>query len=147
METSKTADARPPEKPVLFFDGVCNFCNGSVNFILDKDKSGEIRFSALQTETAERLLKPHAVNPADLDSVVLLADGRVYTRSAAALETLRRMGGGWRVLGNVGLAIPRPLRDGVYRLIARNRYKWFGKRETCRLPTADERARFLDVQE
>ena len=129
--------------PVILFDGVCNLCNASVNFVIDRDPDGVFRFGALQSDAAAPLLAACDV-PADyLDSIVLVEDGRCFTDSTAALRIARRLGGplGW--LGAF-LAVPKPLRDVVYHWIARNRYRWFGKQDACRIPTPDLRARFLD---
>lgn len=129
--------------PVVLFDGVCNLCNASVNFLIDRDPEATFRFAALQSEVGQRL-----VAGCDLkgeDTIVLVDNGRCYIRSAAALQIARRMRGAWPLLG-VLLVVPAPLRDIVYRWIARNRYRWFGKQDACRLPTPDLQRRFLEVE-
>ena len=129
--------------PIVFFDGVCNLCNGAVNFLLDHDHQGRLRFAPLQGTTFEAL---RSENPglAGLDSLVL-ADGEgLHVRSTAALGLCRYLGWPWRWLGPLGLLVPRPLRDWVYDRVARNRYSWFGRRDACRVPTPALRARFLD---
>ena len=126
----------------VLFDGVCNLCNGSVLFVIDRDPAGYFHFVALQSETARRLLAEHDGPPPDLSSIVLVEEGRVYTRSTAALRIARRLTGPWRLL-HVCLLVPRPVRDAVYDWVARNRYRWFGKEEACRLPSPELRARFL----
>lgn len=129
---------------VILFDGVCNLCNGFVQFVIQHDASGQFRFAALQSETGQRLLHRHQLaTPVAPDSVVLLADGRAVTHSAAALGILARLGGRWAVLARVGGWFPRPLRDAVYRLIAHYRYRWFGRQESCWLPTPALQSRFL----
>lgn len=135
--------AADDDRAVVLFDGVCNLCNGSVQFILKRDPHGRFRFASLQSDAGRGLLHAHGL-PADaLESVVLVEDGRAWTRSDAALRIARGLSGGWRAAG-VLRVVPRPLRDAVYGLVARNRYRWFGKRESCMIPTPEWRARFLD---
>ncbi|HJX28865.1 MAG TPA: thiol-disulfide oxidoreductase DCC family protein [Thermoanaerobaculia bacterium] len=131
-----------PQHPTILFDGVCNLCNGSVQFILRRDPEARFRFASLQSEAGQRLVTEQGLNPEVLSSVILIEDGRVYRESTAALRIARHMAGAWKLL-RVFVLIPRPIRDAVYRLIARNRYRWFGKSETCWLPTPELRARFL----
>lgn len=129
--------------PTILFDGVCNLCNGSVQFILKRDPEARFRFASLQSESGRRLVAENGLDPDVLSSVILLEDGKVYRESAAALRIARHMSGAWKLL-RVFVLIPRPIRDALYRMIARNRYRWFGKSETCWLPTPELRARFLD---
>jgi predicted DCC family thiol-disulfide oxidoreductase YuxK len=129
------------DHPVLFFDGVCNLCNASVDFVVRRDKKRRYRFAPLQGTTAAHAI-PGQVEAGDYDSFVLAENGQIYTRSTAALRVLAGLGGIWSA-AKVLLLIPAPLRDAVYRLIARNRYRWFGQKDTCRLPTPEERALFL----
>jgi predicted DCC family thiol-disulfide oxidoreductase YuxK len=129
---------------VILFDGVCNLCNGFVQFVIRHDAAGRFRLAALQSDAGQALLRQHQLpTPPEPDSVVLLMDGRAYTHSAAALGILRELGGGWRWLAGWGLLVPRRLRDAVYRLIARNRYRWFGRQQACWLPTPALQSRFL----
>lgn len=128
--------------PVVLFDGVCNLCNGSVQFILKRDPQARFRFASLQSEAGRSLLVEHGLDPDALSSVVVIEDGRVWQESSAALRIARHLPGAWKLL-RVFIVIPRPLRDAVYRLIARNRYRWFGKSETCWLPTPELKGRFL----
>lgn len=137
-------DSLLDERPVLLFDGVCNLCNGLVNFIIDQDPKGTFAFAALQSDAAASRLAPFGVTNETLDTVVLLADGQCYQKSDAALETLRRLGGAWALLYPL-IALPRPVRDRAYDWLAANRYRWFGKRDSCRMPTPALRARFLDA--
>jgi len=130
-----------PNKPVILFDGVCNLCNASVNFVIDRDPAGLFYFSALQSDYAQGKLATHQVGQ-DLNTIILLEDGKVYDRSTAALRIARHLGGLWPLL-YVGILIPRFLRNAVYRWIAKNRYRWFGQTEQCRVPTTDLQARFL----
>lgn len=127
----------------MLFDGVCNLCNGSVNFIIDRDPAARFRFAALQTPAAAELLARHGRIPAATpDSIILIEGDRLYEHSTAALRIARRLRGGWKLL-YAFIIVPRPLRDLVYRWIARNRYRWFGRSEACRMPTPELRERFL----
>jgi len=129
------------EHPIIFFDGVCGMCNRFVNIILRADRKGVFRFAPLQGETAQRLLPPLPDDPTEW-SMLYLDERGVHDQSDASLEVYRRLGGWWAVL-SLARFVPRFLRTPVYRLIARNRYRWFGRQETCRVPTPEERARFL----
>jgi len=128
--------------PVILFDGVCNLCNQSVDFVLRRDRKRLFRYASLQSAVGRDLLRAHRLPPDNLDTVVLLIGGRAYVRSAAALRIAGQLGGLWR-LAPLLLAVPRPLRDGIYRWIAANRYRWFGRQDTCRMPKPDEQALFL----
>jgi len=128
--------------PIVLFDGVCNLCNGSVQFIIRHDRQGRFRFASLQSPVGQDLQTRFGMDPGRLDSVLLVEGDRWYQESDAALRIARGMSGAWKALA-VFRVIPRPIRDAVYRLIARNRYRWFGKQETCWLPTPELRGRFL----
>jgi predicted DCC family thiol-disulfide oxidoreductase YuxK len=130
----------------VFFDGVCNLCNGFVDFLVHKDRRRVLRFASLQGKTSHELLGPGAGEK--LASVVFYqsrstSNGSTWTESAAVIRILSSLGGAWRLLVLLRV-IPSFLRDPIYRFIARNRYHWFGKRETCRLPSPEEHALFLD---
>ncbi|HZI10916.1 MAG TPA: thiol-disulfide oxidoreductase DCC family protein [Myxococcus sp.] len=128
---------------VILFDGVCNFCNGAVNFIIDRDPSARFRFAALQSTQASAVLAPLGRVPeADPNTFILVEDGRLYERSTAALRVARRMHGAWKLF-YAFIIVPRPIRDAAYSLFARNRYRLFGKADACRMPTPELRARFL----
>ncbi len=127
---------------VVLFDGVCNLCNGTVQFIIAHDPSAHFRFAALQSEAARRLLGETQMSGTLLDSVVLVENVRVYTRSTAVLRVARRLSFPWPLFFAL-IVVPRPLRDMVYELIARHRYAWFGRRDACMMPTPELRARFL----
>ncbi|MET4106396.1 thiol-disulfide oxidoreductase DCC family protein [Hymenobacter sp. UYP22] len=134
----------PDASATILFDGVCNLCNGFVQFVIRHDAAGRFRFAALQSEAGQALLRQYQLpTPSEPDSVVLLTGGRAYTHSAAALGILHGLGGGWRLVARLGQGFPRGLRDAVYRLIARYRYQWFGRQDACWLPTPELRARFL----
>jgi predicted DCC family thiol-disulfide oxidoreductase YuxK len=130
--------------PILLFDGVCNLCNAVVRFVVARDRAGVFRFAALQSEVGARLLAEHGVEvpEGDPDSVVLIECGRAYVESTAALRAARYLAFPWFLLWP-GLLVPRPIRDAIYRWIARNRYRWFGRRDQCMVPTPELRAKFL----
>jgi len=129
-------------KPILLFDGVCNLCNASVQWVLKHDRRGEFRFSALQSELGQQLLLQHGLASEHFDTVVLVVGEQIFLRSDAPLEIVRRLGGLWRLLYFFKI-LPRPLRDAVYNFVARNRYRWFGRREECMLPKPEWKERFL----
>ncbi len=129
----------------MLFDGVCNLCNATVNFIIDRDPGHHFRFASLQSDAGKELLRAHGVTPqesGDPDSILLVQGDRVLERSTAALHIARGLAGGWKLL-YLFIVVPRFVRDVVYRFIARHRYRWFGKSDTCRVPTPELRARFL----
>jgi predicted DCC family thiol-disulfide oxidoreductase YuxK len=126
---------------VLLFDGVCTLCNGFVRFVIERDPAGRFQFAPLQSDAARRLLG--AVPQPLPDSLVLAENGRLFMRSTAALRVARGLRFPWP-LAYVLVAVPRPVRDWVYDAVARNRYRWFGRRESCMVPTPELRARFLD---
>lgn len=128
---------------IVIFDGVCNLCSWGVRFILEHDKAGQISFAPMQSPTGRDLLERNGVDPSNVQTFLLVKGSKVYVRSDAALEIAKDLGS-WRWLRVLGV-LPRPLRDWVYSVIARNRYKWFGKNDACFVPTAEERARFPDV--
>jgi predicted DCC family thiol-disulfide oxidoreductase YuxK len=127
---------------VMLFDGVCNLCNGAVQFVIRHDAVGDIKFASLQSESAAHLLEPFGINPSSLQTVVLLEDGRMYTKSDAALRVARALRAPWPWLYPL-IYVPSPIRNFVYDMIARNRYRWFGKQDSCWVPTPELRARFL----
>ncbi len=131
------------EHPVVLFDGVCNLCNAVVSFIIERDRAGRYRFASLQGRAGARLLRAHGMCADDVDSVLLVDGGQVYARSTAALRIARGLGWPWALLG-VFCLVPPFLRDRVYDLVARRRYAWFGRSDSCRVPLPHERERFLD---
>ncbi|MFT9849948.1 thiol-disulfide oxidoreductase DCC family protein [Aneurinibacillus sp. REN35] len=131
------------ENPILLFDGVCNLCNHAVLFIIKHDPKETIRFASLQSDIGQALVKQHGLLSHGLKSIVLIEANKAYTKSSAALKVARRLQRPWPLL-YVFIAVPRPVRDIVYNWIARNRYRWFGKKEQCMIPTPELRKRFLD---
>ncbi|MBD0350840.1 MAG: thiol-disulfide oxidoreductase DCC family protein [Flavisolibacter sp.] len=128
--------------PIILFDGVCNFCNGMVLFIIKQDKQKVFRFAALQSEAGQRLLETYQLPRNDFDSFLLIENGKVYRSSTAGLRLYNKLPWYWMWM-QVFWIVPKIFRDAVYDFIARNRYKWFGKKETCMIPTPDVRSRFL----
>ena len=128
--------------PLILFDGVCKFCNGSVNFIIDHDSHKRFRFAPLQSELAHTILTRFGLPADDFDTMILVEDGRAYARSSAALRIAWWLGRWWSLL-TILFAIPPFLRDEAYRLLAGNRYRWFGRMESCRVPTPEVRERFV----
>ena len=127
--------------PTVIFDGVCNLCNGAVDFLLRHDRTGELRFGSFQEEAARSLLLQHGITE-EPESIYLIEGGKAYSESDAVLRVSSHLK--WPLnWGRAFIVTPRFIRDPIYRWIARNRYKWFGKRETCRLPTPEEKARFI----
>ena len=129
-------------KLIVLFDGVCNFCNQSVQFIIKRDPSQRFQFASLQSDMGEKLKTEIAI-PEQIDSLILIEKERYFTKSTAALKIARHLKGPTRLL-YVFIAIPKPIRDFFYQILAKNRYKWFGKRDSCMIPTPKERQRFLD---
>jgi predicted DCC family thiol-disulfide oxidoreductase YuxK len=128
--------------PLILFDGVCNLCAWAVQFIIKRDPDAVFRFASLQSEMGRHLLAKHGIDPAQTDSFVLIEDDVAYTESTAALRVARHLKGAWPLCYS-GILLPRLLRDPVYRFIARHRYRWFGKEESCMIPTPELRARFV----
>ena len=136
--------------PIVLYDGVCGLCNRSVQFLLNHDKQERFRFASLQSDFAKKVLGRHGLDPKDLDTVHVVENydqpgERVLQRSDAILRAGRELGGFWSATSSVARIVPRPLRDLVYRFVATNRYRVFGKYDTCMLPDPNQRSRFLDL--
>lgn len=129
-------------QPIILFDGVCNFCNASINFIIRHDRKKLFRFAALQSETGQQILRQYSLPTESFGSFVLVEGGKVFLKSTAGLKVYNRLPWYWKWT-QLGWIAPKFLRDAVYDLIAKNRYKWFGKKETCMLPAPEVRSRFL----
>lgn len=129
---------------VVLFDGVCNVCNSAVNFIIDRDPQARFHFASLQSPQGIALAESHGVDATKLSTMVLIDGGRAYTNSTALLRVARRLRAPWP-LAYVGMIVPRALRDVAYRFLVANRYRWFGKSESCRVPTPEIRSRFLSA--
>jgi predicted DCC family thiol-disulfide oxidoreductase YuxK len=129
--------------PLVLFGGVCNLCNGAVQFIISRDPTGKFRFASLQSVIAKRLLSEFESNTDDLYSIIVLKNGKLYDRSDALIEIARELPGLWSVLATFRF-LPKFFRDALYKLVANNRYRIFGRQESCLMPTAELRARFLE---
>ena len=135
----------PKDKHIVLFDGVCNFCNDSVRFIIKRDKKNLYRFASLQSNLGQELTKERGIDTEKVDSIVLIQPGEAYyIKSDAALQIAKNLSGFYPIL-SVFLYLPRGFRNFFYDFIARHRYKWFGKKETCPMPTPDEQDKFLEV--
>jgi len=130
------------KKQVILFDGVCNLCNSSVQFVIQRDLSGKFNYAALQSAAGQQLLEAHGLPVSDLYSIILIKDGKAYQRSRAALEVARQLSGLWPLL-YVFIIVPPFIRNGIYNWISRNRYRWFGKKDECMIPTPELKSRFL----
>jgi len=134
----------PENKKIVLLDGVCNLCNNSVNFIIERDKNDVFRFASLQSEIGQKLVSERGLDPTQLESVILIEPGiAYYQKSSAALEIAGHLPGGISYLKYFSI-LPEGFRDSIYNIIAGNRYKWFGKKDACMLPTANLQAKFLE---
>ena len=137
-----TRDPSPATHPIVLFDGVCNFCDAYVNFVIDNDRRRYFRFAPLQSDAGARLQRQYGIDPSQLETFVLIERGNAYQRSTAALKIVRRLGGVYPAL-YAAIVVPSPLRDFLYDWFARRRYRWFGRKDECMVPTADVKDRFL----
>lgn len=140
----------PGTNPIILYDGVCGLCNRLVQFLLKHDREGRLRFASLQSDFAAKVLGRHGIDPKDLDTVHVVVnydqpDEHVLQRSDAILRAGRELGGFYGASSSIARVVPRPLRDIVYKLVATNRYRVFGKYDTCMLPDPGQRSRFLDL--
>jgi predicted DCC family thiol-disulfide oxidoreductase YuxK len=145
-------DSRPPGTTLVFYDGVCGLCNRLNRFLLRRDTRQQILFAPLQGALARRTLARHGADASDLDTVYVMADWqspqeRALPRSRGVLHALAQLGGGWAALAALGRVVPRPLADLAYRIVARNRYRVFGRYDACPLPRPEWRSRFVDREE
>ena len=134
---------QPTDKPIVLFDGVCNLCNGAVKFIIKRDPAGNFLFAPLQGTTGQALLEQYNLPKDDFESFVLVDNGKAYQQSTAALRIAKHLGGGWLLVYGF-IIVPAFIRNAVYKLIANNRYRMFGRQESCMMPTPDIKKRFLD---
>jgi predicted DCC family thiol-disulfide oxidoreductase YuxK len=130
-------------EPIVLFDGVCNLCAWAVRFIIERDPKGYFHFASLQSDLGRRLLAEHEIDPTNTDSFVLIENGLACTESTAALRVARKLTLPWPLFF-AGIILPPFVRDPIYRFIARHRYQWFGKQDSCMIPTPELRARFLE---
>jgi predicted DCC family thiol-disulfide oxidoreductase YuxK len=130
-------------RPIILFDGVCNFCNAMVNFIIRQDKRNIFQFATLQSHSGKKLLGEYNINWKESDSFVIIENGKAFQKSSAALRLYNKLPWYWKWT-QVFWIVPKFIRDGVYNFIARNRYRWFGKKEECMIPTAEMKQKFLE---
>ncbi len=130
------------EHPLILFDGICNFCNSAVNFVIKKDKEAVIHFAPLQSPKGRLYLKQYNYPVNNLNSFVFIEDNKVYTKSTAALKVCRHLKGGWPLCYGF-IIVPKFIRDGIYSWVEKNRYNWFGVRQECMMPTPEVRSRFV----
>lgn len=127
---------------ILLFDGHCSLCNAAVDFVLKRDTKKKLLLASIQGPAGQRVLKMYQLPPTYLDTLVLVERGKVYLGSTAAIRVARHLGGGWPLFYSL-IIIPKRLRDRIYHWIGMHRYKWFGRRTSCRMPTTHERPHFL----
>lgn len=128
--------------PVVLFDGVCNLCNSVVQLVIRHDKKKQFRFASLQSDFGQKILQQFHLPMIEFNSFIYLENGKLYTKSTAALRVAKKMDRPWKLLYSFTI-VPPFIRNGVYNWVARNRYKWYGKQETCWLPSPDLQARFI----
>lgn len=133
---------KPQDHKIILFDGVCNLCNSSVLFVIQRDPNDLFRFAALQSEVGEALVQTHGIDTSQTDSIILIENNKAFVKSTAALRVARHLTGGWPLL-SAFLIFPAFLRNWVYDYIARNRYKWYGKKDQCMIPTPELQSKFL----
>jgi predicted DCC family thiol-disulfide oxidoreductase YuxK len=135
-------DKSAHDEIIVMFDGVCNLCSGVVQFLIPRDPSARVHFASLQSAAGEHLRRSFSV-PDSVDSLIAIQGGRAFVYADALIVVGRTLGGSWSLLANVGSVVPRPIRNAIYRLIAKTRYRMFGKKDECWLPTPALRSRFL----
>jgi len=131
------------EHPVLLFDGTCNLCNGTIQFLIPRDPDAKLRFAPLQSALGTAVQAATGLSTDDLETVVLVENGKAYTKSDAAIRVAEHLGGIYRLL-SLGRVVPRGLRDRLYDVVAANRYDWFGKKDQCMIPDDDVSDRFIE---
>jgi predicted DCC family thiol-disulfide oxidoreductase YuxK len=128
---------------IVLFDGVCNFCDTNVQRIMRNDPAGYFVFASLQSNIGQQLLAYFQLDQQSLDSIVLIEDKRIFTMSSAILQIVKKMNWPWRFL-YIGILLPRFMRDPIYAWVAKNRYRWYGKKDQCMIPTPEQRRRFIE---
>ncbi|AMQ57984.1 thiol-disulfide oxidoreductase DCC family protein [Algoriphagus sanaruensis] len=129
-------------KSIILFDGVCSLCNASIDFVLKRDKHNRFLVGALQSEAGRKLKEAHQIPEEYFDSLILIENGQAFFKSTGALKIAKDLSGIWPILYPL-IFLPKGLRDPIYDWIGKNRYRWFGKKETCRLPSPEEKEKFL----
>jgi predicted DCC family thiol-disulfide oxidoreductase YuxK len=133
----------PQEHPVILFDGVCNLCNGAVQFVIARDPKKNFRFASLQSSYGQAIAQKANMPTKEFNSFILFEKGLIYTHFTGALKVTKKLSGGWPLL-YLFIIVPKFIRDAIYNFIGKNRYRWFGKQETCWVPTPDIKLLFLD---
>ena len=133
------------DQSVILFDGVCNFCNSAVNFVIKRDEKSVFKFAPLQTDEAKKILASYNLSQLEMDSFVLIENNKSYIRSTAALRVCRHLDNLWPLMYGF-IIVPKFIRDGIYNWIAKNRYRWFGKKDICMIPTHEVQSRFLNIE-
>ena len=129
-------------RKILLFDGVCNLCNTSVTFVIQRDKKDLFRFAALQDPAGQQLIEKYQIDPSNTDSIILIENDKAYVKSTAALKVARHLGGAYPLLYGF-MIVPNFIRNWVYDYVAKNRYKWYGKKDSCMIPTPELKSKFL----
>lgn len=142
MDNSNINNSITPTKPIILFDGVCNLCDGFVQWVIKRDPEGKFMFASLQSEAANKLFEKHNIQETDLSTVILIDGDKVYTHSDVPLQITHKIGGFWSVFYYFRW-LPTPFRNAIYNWIARNRYRFFGKKDQCMIPTPNLKSRFL----
>lgn len=130
------------QQPIILFDGVCNFCNSAVNFVIKRNAKANILFAPMQSDAGQKILRQYNLPASDMQSFVFVDKGKAYRQSTAALKVCRYLRGLWPICYGL-IIVPRFIRDGIYNWIAKNRYKWFGVRQECMIPLPEVKQRFL----
>ncbi|MBX2828376.1 MAG: thiol-disulfide oxidoreductase DCC family protein [Flavobacteriaceae bacterium] len=130
------------DQRIILFDGVCNLCNSSVTFVIKRDKKNRFKFAALQSDIGQELISHHGIDTDKVDSIIFIENGKAYTKSTAALRVSKYLGGAYPLM-MAFMIVPPFIRNWVYDWVARNRYKWYGKKESCMIPTPELRSKFL----
>ena len=132
-----------PKHSIILFDGICNLCNSAVQFVIRRDNSDHFLFAALQSEEGKKILAENNLPANKMNSFILVENGKAYDRSTAAFKVVRKLKGLWRFLYGF-IIVPKFIRDGIYQVISKNRYQWFGRKNDCMVPTPELKARFLN---
>ena len=132
-----------PQHSIILFDGVCNLCNAAVQFIIRRDYTNHFLFASLQSEIGKKILAENNLSSNEMSSFILFENGKVYDRSTAVLKVARKLKSSWRFL-YIFIVVPKFIRDGIYRIISKNRYQWFGKKKECMIPAPGLKAKFLN---
>lgn len=134
------------DKKIVLFDGVCNLCTGTIQFIIKRDRNDLFRFASLQSEIGKQLMQERSIDPESNNSIIVIEPQiAYYVKSSAAIEIAKELGGLWPAIQVFSYILPESIRDSIYELIAKNRYKWFGKKDSCMIPTPALESKFLDA--